>query len=80
MQSTLAEIAPDIHRISAFHPEAGQRYAYRPYTEATLLRLAALKPQTLALMHGSAFQGYGEAAILNLAKVIRETLGQRKGG
>jgi hypothetical protein len=31
-------------------------------------------------MHGSAFQGYGEAAILNLAKVIRETLGQRKGG
>jgi len=53
---------------------------YTPYTEATLLRLAALKPQTLALMHGSAFKGDGEAAILNLAKVIRETLGERKGG
>src|SRR5581483_11204265 len=28
---------------------------YTPYTEATLYRLAALKPKTLAAMHGSTF-------------------------
>lgn len=138
MQSTLTEIAPDIYRISTFHPDFGIQFnqfvvkddepflmytglkkmfaatleavaclldpaklrwtffarreaivqnragrlandvPYTPYTDATLLRLAALKPRTLGVMHGSAFQGDGEAAILRLAEVIRETLGERK--
>jgi hypothetical protein len=32
---------------------------YTPYTDSTLHRLADLKPQTLALMHGSSFRGDG---------------------
>jgi flavorubredoxin len=49
---------------------------YTPYTNATLQRLAALEPRTLALMHGSTFRGDGRKAILDLAMVIEETLGQ----
>jgi flavorubredoxin len=48
---------------------------YTPYTDDTLQRLAGLEPQTLALMHGSSFRGNGHAAILDLAMVIKETLG-----
>ncbi|HEX9788408.1 MAG TPA: MBL fold metallo-hydrolase [Candidatus Binatia bacterium] len=51
---------------------------HTPYTDATLGRLAALKPRTLAVMHGSAFQGDGAEMILGLAQVVRETLGARK--
>jgi hypothetical protein len=50
---------------------------YTPYTDATMRRLAALRPRTLGLMHGSAYRGDGEAALLGLAGVIRETLGGR---
>jgi flavorubredoxin len=49
---------------------------YTPYTDSTLLRLAHLEPQTLALMHGTSFRGNGQAAILDLAAVIKETLGE----
>lgn len=48
---------------------------YTPYTDATLQRLAALAPRTLALMHGSTFTGDGGKAIRDLAGVIKETLG-----
>ena len=48
---------------------------YTPDTDGTLLRLAALQPRTIALMHGSTFRGNGERALLDLATVIRETLG-----
>lgn len=48
---------------------------YTPYTDATLRRLAALHPKTLALMHGSAFRGDGGQALLDLAAVTREILG-----
>ncbi len=48
---------------------------YTPYTDGTLRRLAALTPRTIALMHGSTFRGDGERALLDLAAVIRETLG-----
>ncbi|HEY9813703.1 MAG TPA: MBL fold metallo-hydrolase [Candidatus Sericytochromatia bacterium] len=52
---------------------------YLPYTQHTeqiLQRLAALKPQTLALMHGSSFVGDGEQALLALAIEMREILTQ----
>lgn len=49
---------------------------YTPYTESTLLRLAALEPKTLALMHGASFRGDGRTAILDLTAVIKETLGK----
>jgi len=48
---------------------------YTPYTDATLQRLADLKPQTFAVMHGSSFSGDGERAVRDLAGVIREVLG-----
>ena len=47
---------------------------YTPYTDATLQRLAALEPRTLAIMHGSSFSGDGRQAIVDLAAVLRETL------
>jgi flavorubredoxin len=49
---------------------------YTPYTDATLTRLAALKPQTLAVMHGSTFHGDGERALIELASVIKDTHGR----
>jgi flavorubredoxin len=48
---------------------------YTPYTDATLRRLAALGPRTLAVMHGSSYRGDGEGALLALARVIGEELG-----
>jgi flavorubredoxin len=50
---------------------------YLPYctlTDATLKRLAALRPRTLATMHGSVYVGDGHQALLNLAGVFREVL------
>jgi flavorubredoxin len=52
---------------------------YTPYTESTLQRLAALEPRTLAVMHGSSFQGDGRAAVLDLELVIRELLSTLEG-
>ena len=49
---------------------------YTPYTRATLQRLAALEPRTLALMHGSSFRGDGRRALLELATVIHAELGK----
>ena len=50
---------------------------YTPYTDATLQRLAALKPRTLATMHGSTFVGDGARAVTDLAQVFQEVLGKR---
>jgi flavorubredoxin len=51
---------------------------YTPYTDATLKRLAALKPKTLAIMHGSTFVGDGAQAFTDLAQVIKEILGRER--
>ena len=51
---------------------------YMPYctlTEPTLTRLAALKPNTLATMHGSVFLSAMGAALRDLTQVFREVLG-----
>jgi hypothetical protein len=51
---------------------------YMPYTKNTdgiMRKLADLKPQTIAPMHGSAYAGNGERAIRDLAIVMREVLG-----
>ena len=58
--------------------QAGPFANYMPYTKHTdniLQKLAALKPRTLAPMHGSAYAGDGERAIRDLAVVMREVLG-----
>lgn len=50
---------------------------YTPYTNATLQPLAALKPRTLATMHGSTFVGDGAQAITDLSQVVQEILDKR---
>ncbi len=48
---------------------------YLPYTtmtDSTLKRIAALKPSKVATMHGSVYEGDGEAAILEYAGVLKE--------
>ena len=49
-------------------------YPYTPQTEGTLQRLAALRPKTLALMHGSTFVGDGRGALVDLAAAMRDVL------
>ena len=48
---------------------------YTPNTKRLLAELAALKPKTLAAMHGSTFVGDGEKALLDLGPVLKELLG-----
>ena len=58
--------------------QAGPFANYMPYTKHTdgiMQGLAALKPRTIAPMHGSAYTGDGERAIRDLAIVMREVLG-----
>ena len=45
---------------------------YTPNTDATLKRIAALKPSTVASMHGSIYTGDGERAILDYVEVLKE--------
>jgi hypothetical protein len=47
---------------------------YTSHTHAAFRRLAALRPRTLAVMHGPAYRGDGERALVDLAAVARETL------
>jgi hypothetical protein len=46
-------------------------WAHSPATAATLEKLAAEKPTTLACMHGSAWRGDGAALLRALAKSLR---------
>ena len=58
--------------------QAGPFANYMPYTKQTdgiLRKLADLKPRTIVPMHGSAYAGDGERAILDLAGVMRDVLG-----
>lgn len=58
--------------------QAGPLSGYFPYTkntDATLKRLASLKPRVMATMHGSVFTGDGERAMLDYADMLREELG-----
>jgi flavorubredoxin len=50
---------------------------YTPFTDATLARLAELKPEFLAAMHGSSFSGDGGRALRELAVMLKATLGER---
>jgi hypothetical protein len=58
--------------------QAGPLMEYMPYTANTrplLAGLAALRPRTLAIMHGSSFTGDCSRALLELDGVMKETLG-----
>jgi flavorubredoxin len=59
--------------------QAGPLMDYMPYTPNTrplLEGLAALQPRTLAIMHGSSFQGDAARALIDLDGVMKETLGK----
>jgi flavorubredoxin len=47
-------------------------FSHAPHTAATLARLAAQKPTTLACMHGSAWRGDGAALLRHLAESLME--------
>jgi flavorubredoxin len=56
--------------------QQGPLAGYMPYTrqtEGVLRSLADLKPETLAVMHGSSFLGAGDRLLTDLAGVIKET-------
>lgn len=60
--------------------EAGPFANYVPYTHHTgrvLEELAACRPRTLAVMHGSSFSGDCATALRDLGKVMAEILGPR---
>jgi flavorubredoxin len=68
-------------RQSLIEYQSGPLMDYMPYTANTerfLQLLAALKPKTLAIMHGSTFVGDGERALNDLAVVMREVYGERE--
>ena len=48
---------------------------YTPHTEAQIRDLASLRPRICAPMHGSAFVGNGEKALLDMGVVMKELLG-----
>jgi flavorubredoxin len=48
---------------------------YTPHTATQVKELALLKPRVCATMHGSTFVGNGEAALLDMAVVMKELLG-----
>lgn len=59
--------------------QQGPLTGYMPYTchtERVLRTLAELKPETLAVMHGSSYSGAGDQLLLSLAGVLKETFDQ----
>jgi flavorubredoxin len=59
--------------------QQGPLAGYMPYTrrtEGVLRSLAGLKPQTLAVMHGSSYVGQAERLLIDLGGVIREHFDQ----
>lgn len=59
--------------------QQGPLAGYMPYTRQTdgvLRSLANLKPETLAVMHGSSYKGDGDRLLTSLAGVIQENFDQ----
>jgi len=59
--------------------QEGPLAGYMPYTrqtEGVLHSLADLKPETMAVMHGSSYIGKSEQPLIDLARVVKETFDQ----
>ena len=68
------------HKNSMLFLENGPLMDYTPYNHKTknlLLELAALKPRTLATMHGSSFFGDCSKALIDLDDVMKEVWGEK---
>jgi flavorubredoxin len=50
-------------------------FPYTPMTDPILQKLADLDPRTLAVMHGSVFEGDGKQALSQYAGLVREVFG-----
>jgi len=72
-ESDIVGAAGDYTRRSMQGPMA-HAMPYTPRTRPILEGLAALQPQTLAVMHGASFRGDGAAAIRDFATVLDETI------
>jgi flavorubredoxin len=63
-------------RLAMQKMQQGPLAGYLPYTRAiadVLHTLADLKPETLAVMHGSSFRGSADRQLIELAEVIKES-------
>jgi flavorubredoxin len=69
-----ATTSDDIAGAAIAHDQLMHGHAYTPATGPTLRRLAALKPQRLALMHGPTFVGDGAAQLTALAAYFETQL------
>jgi flavorubredoxin len=70
----------EAHKSSMLVFESGPLMDYTPYnhkTKALLYELAALKPKTLATMHGSSFVGDCSKALIDLDSVMKEIWGEK---
>jgi flavorubredoxin len=79
VEALTSDSVTDRTRQTLLEMQAGPLAGYLPYaveTEATLKRVAALKPTTVATMHGSVFSGNGENAILEYAAMLKDELGR----
>jgi len=65
-----ALVASDILGPSEAFRQPMDYFAHAPHTGATLARLAATRPTTLACMHGSAWQGDGGTLLRHLAEAL----------
>ena len=54
----------------------GYYMPYTKYTDKTLQELADLSPKACATMHGSTFLGDGRKAIMDMAKMMKATIGK----
>jgi flavorubredoxin len=75
---TSADITDRYRHALATYQQSPVLMDYVPYTDNTrrqLAKLAALKPRTLAAMHGSTFVGDGAALLLASADVIESVSG-----
>lgn len=67
-----------VHKASMLEYEKGPLMEYTPYTHNTpklLNLLADLQPKTLAIMHGSSFNGDCRKALIDLNLVMKEVWG-----
>ena len=70
----------EAHKSSMLAFEKGPLMDYTPYNHKTkemLYNLAALKPKTLATMHGSSFYGDCYKALIELDEVMKEIWGNK---
>jgi flavorubredoxin len=68
----------EAHKSAMLFYESGPLMEYTPYspkTQGMLYELAALKPKTLATMHGSSFSGDCSKALMELDGVMKEVWG-----